>query len=47
LCVWALGEIGTSQPDVQALLIQAKAHHDPAIGERAQLALKKIARHFN
>jgi HEAT repeat protein len=47
LSVWALGEIGHSTPEVQEALSQAKKHPNPDVHERAQRALKKIARHIN
>ncbi|MEB3206331.1 MAG: HEAT repeat domain-containing protein [Vampirovibrionales bacterium] len=47
LCVWALGEIGASQPIVHSILAKASTHQEPAIYDRARLALKKIARHLN
>lgn len=47
LSVWALGEIGHRTRAVIETLDTALQHPDADIHERAQLALKKIARHSN
>ena len=47
LSIWALGEIGFGPPDVLDILKQSQTHQDPAISKRADMAIKKIARHVN
>ena len=47
LCVWALGEIGYYSDNVMDVLNAAKIHEHPDVNQRAQLAIKKIARHCN
>jgi HEAT repeat protein len=47
LSVWALGEIGIASEEVITVLNQARLNENPAIHERASMALKKIARHIN
>jgi HEAT repeat protein len=47
LAIWALGEIGYRKPEVVEALQQAITHPLPQIHERAQLALKKVARNAN
>ncbi len=47
LAIWALGEIGFGPPDVLELLQQQRAHQDPTINKRAEMAIKKITRHVN
>ncbi len=47
LSVWALGEIGFGSAEVLSILNQAKAHENPDLHQRAQMAMKKIARHCN
>lgn len=47
LCIWALGEIGFRTKAVVTALELAMDHPNSDIYERAQLALKKIARHSN
>ncbi len=47
LAIWALGEIGLSEPDVLEALKWAKTQTDPAINQRADMAIKKISRHVN
>ena len=47
LCIWALGEIGEGTEDVMGALDWGKGQEDPAISRRAELAIKKIARHVN
>ncbi len=47
LCIWALGEIGYGPEDVMDILNWARNNDDPAINERANMAIKKITRHTN
>ncbi len=47
LSIWALGEIGQRKEDVLEALNWARTQEDPAINKRADMALKKIARHVN
>ena len=47
LSIWALGEIGKGDPDVIETLQWARGQKDPALHERAKMAIKKIARHVN
>lgn len=47
LAIWALGEIGMGEENVLEVLNRAKRHEDPAIHQRAERAMKKIARHVN
>lgn len=47
LSIWALGEIGAGTGDVIETLDWAKEQEDPAISRRADMAMKKIARHVN
>ena len=47
LAIWALGEIGLCEPDVLEALKWAKTQEDPAINQRADMAIKKISRHVN
>lgn len=47
LSIWALGEIGQDAREVLDTLKWAQAQENPAINERAKLAIKKIARHIN
>ncbi|WP_373533325.1 HEAT repeat domain-containing protein [Vampirovibrio sp.] len=47
LAIWALGEIGFGPPEVLDLLQKQRAHEDPAINKRAEMAIKKITRHVN
>lgn len=47
LAIWALGEIGFGPKDVMETLNWAKAQAEPDIRLRAELAIKKIARHGN
>ncbi len=47
LSIWALGEIGHRSGDVVETLDWAKGQDDPAISRRAEMAIKKIARHVN
>ena len=47
LCVWALGEIGFGPKEVLEILNWAKEQPVPEISKRANMAMKKIARHCN
>ncbi len=47
LSIWALGEIGFGNEPVIDVLQWAKKQEDPALHQRANMALKKIARHVN
>lgn len=47
LSIWALGEIGFRADDVLDTLNWARGQEDPAINKRADMAMKKIARHNN
>lgn len=47
LSIWALGEIGYGPDDVLETLKWAKIQEDPAISQRAVMAIKKISRHVN
>jgi HEAT repeat protein len=47
LAIWALGEIGLSEPLVQDALVKARQHDNALISQRAERALKKISRHLN
>lgn len=47
LSIWALGEIGYGSEDVLETLNWAKIQADPALSQRARMALRKIARHLN
>jgi HEAT repeat protein len=47
LAIWALGEIGFSTQDVMDVLSWAKEEEEPDIRLRAEVAVKKIARHGN
>lgn len=47
LAIWALGEIGFGPPEVLEQLQQERAHEDPTINKRAEMAIKKITRHVN
>lgn len=47
LSIWALGEIGLSDQAVLDTLKWAKNQEDPAINQRAEMAIKKITRHVN
>jgi HEAT repeat protein len=47
LAIWALGEIGVRTPEAIAVLEQARLKPEPEVRLRAELALKKIARHGN
>jgi HEAT repeat protein len=47
LSIWALGEIGYGPTEVMEALHWAKSQEDPAINQRARMAIKKITRHVN
>ncbi len=47
LGVWALGEIGLGSKEVLSILKEIKTHASPELHQRAQRAMKKIARHSN
>ncbi len=47
LSIWALGEIGYGSDAVMTALNWAKSQQDPALSQRAAMALRKIARHLN
>jgi hypothetical protein len=47
LAIWALGEIGISTLEVTEALVKAKQHPEPEVYLRAEVALKKVARHTN
>jgi HEAT repeat protein len=47
LAIWALGEIGISTTEVTEALVKAKQHPEPEVYLRAEVALKKVARHTN
>jgi HEAT repeat protein len=47
LAIWAVGEIGYGPPEALETLLWAKAQTNPDIHLRAELAIKKIARHAN
>jgi HEAT repeat protein len=47
LAIWALGEIGFGPKDVLDILHWAKSQSEPDIHLRAEMAIKKIARHAN
>lgn len=47
LAIWALGEIGISTIEVTEALVKAKQHPEPEVYLRAEVALKKVARHTN
>lgn len=47
LCIWALGEIGFGSDEVFEILSEAKKEPEPDVRLRAEIAMKKIARHRN
>jgi HEAT repeat protein len=47
LSIWALGEIGLADTEILDTLQWAKSQEDPAINQRAEMAIKKITRHVN